>query len=225
MNPPVTTPIPEWQWWLERIASAGPIVTALITAAGFVLAVMTYRKGHPEAVGKRKIELAEDILADFYKAREVIRSARFNVVFVGEESERKPEAAETPGQKKARDGFYRVFERLQKERQLFAELHARRYRAMAYFGKEAEALFDDFRRLQVELTTSASMLIQYWNEDPAQRPAGWAEWEKITGELYDPFGGDEFSGKVDALIVRAEGFFGTWLMRKTEKPKVAVSDP
>ena len=45
------------------LAARGPAFTAVSAATGAVIAVLGYRKWHPETTGKRKIELAEEILA------------------------------------------------------------------------------------------------------------------------------------------------------------------
>jgi hypothetical protein len=49
------------------VRSAPPIVTAIAAAIGTGVAVLGYKKWQPESVGKRKIELSDEILADFYE--------------------------------------------------------------------------------------------------------------------------------------------------------------
>lgn len=83
---------------------------------------------------KRRTELAEQTLADFYKVKELFRSARQPFAFAGQGRTRpRVEGDENHG----KDAIYAPFERLNKEFTFLSELHARRFQIMALFGEKA----------------------------------------------------------------------------------------
>ncbi|MCL4409458.1 MAG: hypothetical protein M1356_03920 [Gammaproteobacteria bacterium] len=116
-----------------------------------------------EFVGKRRIELAETVLALFYEAEDAIREIRSPFSFVGEGSSRKRSEGERQEESQLLDQAYVVFERYQKREKLFAELKAMRYRCMASFGQKAAEPFDEISKILHEIFVSARMLgSHYW---------------------------------------------------------------
>ena len=67
----------DWSIVDAILNSLAALLTGIAAIVVAFVAVLGYRKWHLESIGKRKIELAEDIPADFYKARDVIRWACF----------------------------------------------------------------------------------------------------------------------------------------------------
>jgi hypothetical protein len=106
-----------------------------------------------EFVGKRRIQLAEEVLALFYQAEEIIAWMRSPWTLSVESSKRKSESIETPGQKEINDAVYVFSKRFDSE--LFSRIRAIRYRFMALFGKDASAPFNELKsvldQLQVAL--------------------------------------------------------------------------
>lgn len=194
------------------VAAKAPAITALAAGVGATVAVLGYRKWHPESVGKRKIELAEDILADFYRSQEVIRWARFPGGFAGEGETRIAPANETPHEKELRDGIYRTIERLHAERELFTGLQAKKYRAMAYFDKHAAKPFDDIKRIHGDVVRAATMLLRHAGNELAPEKLQ-DEWETTIG--WRGFSEtDQLSNDLEAIVRDVEDFYGAWLMRK-----------
>ena len=88
---------------------------------------------------KRRTELAEQTLADFYKVKELFRSARQPFAFAGEGRSRPhAEGDEDHG----KDAIYAPLERLNKEFTFLSELHARRFRFMTLFGERTVEPFN-----------------------------------------------------------------------------------
>ena len=108
-----------------------------------------------EHIGKRRIELAEDVLALFYQARDAIESIRSPFGFGGEGSSRKPGPNERPEHKEALDQAYVLIERYSRHTELFARIHSLRDRVMAQLGSEAAAPFDSLNRIINALILSA----------------------------------------------------------------------
>jgi hypothetical protein len=88
---------------------------------------------------KRRTEIAEQVLADFYKARDLLEAARSPFAFAEEGGSRTRDANETPDETQSRDALYAPYERLSKHIEFFSELHARRYDAGKPFGSLLQA--------------------------------------------------------------------------------------
>lgn len=92
---------------------------------------------------KRKTELAEEVLAGFYKARSLFQSARHPLSRGHEGGTRKAEDGETPQQTSRRNAIYAPLERLNKEIDFITELTSLRYRFTALFGTEGDKPFQE----------------------------------------------------------------------------------
>jgi hypothetical protein len=135
---------------------------AIIVASG--TAIYGINAWKEEFRGKRKIELAEEVLALFYEARDAIRAIRNPFGYQGEGSTRKPQENETPREKNARDRAYVVYERFEKRQEVFNKLHSKRYQFMARFGNEKAKPFEDLRMIVIEIQISASQLAEILSE-------------------------------------------------------------
>src|SRR3974390_3027616 len=85
---------------------------------------------------KRRTEFAEEVLGDFYQARDIIQSARSPGGFGDEGATREKEIWETENDTRLLNSDFRTLERLDKNSGFFAQLLARRYRFIATFGPE-----------------------------------------------------------------------------------------
>jgi hypothetical protein len=109
---------------------------------------------------KRRIELAEEVLADFYKAREIILEARSPGSIRADEGDTRPKMDdETPEETKQYNVYFLVIERLSKDSDFFARLQARKYRFIAHFGAEAVKPYDDLYQILREIRVAVHMLI------------------------------------------------------------------
>jgi hypothetical protein len=142
-----------------EIISTSAIVAASIVA---IYGINAWRK---EFQGKRKIELAEEVLALFYEAKDAVSAIRNPLGYVGEGSSRKPQEGETPRQKEARDRTYVVYERYDKRKEVFNKLHSLRYQFMARFGVKEGKPFEDLRHILIEIQVAANMLAEIWSLD------------------------------------------------------------
>ena len=130
--------------WLDVLQSIAVIIASIVAFLG----INSWRK---EFVGKRKMELAEEILALFYQAKNTIEWMRFPAGYSNEGSSRTKEASETTEQKNIRDAAFVGVERYNKHSDIFGRIHALRYRFMAQFGKDAAAPFDKLKSILDEL--------------------------------------------------------------------------
>ncbi|WP_217901551.1 hypothetical protein [Pseudanabaena sp. SR411] len=125
--------------------------------------VLGYSAWQREFIGKRKIELAETVLAKFYEVEDAIREIRNQFPYINEGQSRKRSDYETEKESQLLDRTYVVFERYQKREKLFAELRALKYRFMANFGSQSGESFKELDKVLNEIFISAHMLGKhYW---------------------------------------------------------------
>ena len=136
-------------------------ISLIIAAWTVIIGVNAWRR---EYVGKRRLELAEEVLALFYEARDVISYIRNPFSFSGEGSTREAAPNESPEEKRINDQAYVVFERYNKRQELFNKIYSIRYRYMARFGKDSAKPFDDLNKIVHEIFASARRLSYYWKQ-------------------------------------------------------------
>jgi hypothetical protein len=146
------------QEWANLLQSLAVMVAAIVAIFG----IDAWRREH---AGKRRMELAEEVLALFYQARDVIRQIRNPFGFAGEGETRKADANESREVKRALDNAYVVIERYNKHSELFSRLHAIRYRFMAQVGTNESKPFDDLNGILNDIFLAARRLGRYWTRD------------------------------------------------------------
>jgi hypothetical protein len=90
------------------------------TSADIALAEKKLALDRAFAAWKRRTEFAEEVLGDFYQARDVIESARSPGGFGDEGSTREKEGWETEGDTRLLNSYFRTLERLDKKTEFFA---------------------------------------------------------------------------------------------------------
>lgn len=133
-----------------------------------------------ETVGRRKAELAEEVLAGFYRTRDILTWARFPASDADQDENARPETRQDVDEPEKSEIIAPV-DRLAKESQVFSELRASRYRFMAYFGEEAARPFDEIRAIHSEIVDSARNLIRTHGREPAGRELERDQWEAAIG--------------------------------------------
>ena len=159
--------------WVTAVGTAMAGLATLIAAWAGIRGVDAWRS---EIVGRRKAELAEDVLAQFYRARDVLTWARLpdrplGLVLQGDDRDRRHRSHASP------------IERLTQESALFSELQASRYRFMAYFGEDSQHPFEEVRAIHGEVMSSAEALIRDPNELAADTERD--RWEDAIGWVDD----------------------------------------
>ena len=188
------------------------VITSLsvaIAALAFVAGINAWRR---EFVGKRRIELAEDVLALFYEAQDAIREIRNPFSFGGEGKTRKHGDLELEEETKILDQAYVVFERYQKREKLFAELRSIRYRFMATFGYKAGEPFVELNKILNEIFSSAHILGTYYWQRQGRVSMSEEEFQKHLEQMYKQeaifwFMGeekDEITPRVQSAVERIE---------------------
>lgn len=190
--------------------------TAAAAVTGAIVAVLGYRKWKPESIGKRKIELAEQMLADFHQAKDVIDYARTPTGWSIESDQRKPTKGETPDERRKKASYFRTFQRLKAYEDLFARLQTRKYQAVAHFGSDARKLIEAMGEIHAKVLAASGNLSRYYKSD-GDLSERWDEWEKTIGWLQEDSEGkaerDEIALQLQKIVSDADKFYGHWLMR------------
>jgi len=182
---------------LEVINTLAIVIASEIASIAAIWGFSVWRK---EFQGKRNIELAEEVLALFYEAKDAIRAIRRPPIFQGEGSTRKPQEEETSQEKQARDDAYVFYKRFDKRREVFNKLHSERYQFMARFGREEAKPFEDLKNLVIEIQCATDVLaelrceIPYSQKDKKRLQEQIKEQEKICW----------YHGKSDPITLQVE---------------------
>lgn len=183
------------------LESISIIVAAGIAAGTVIFGVNAWRR---EYVGKRRLELAEEVLALFYEARDVISYMRNPFAHAGEGSTRKAGPNESPEEKRINDNAYVVFERYNKRQDLFNKLYSMRYRYMAQFGKDSAKPFNDLQKIVSEIFVSAQMLPHYWTQQGRRTWENKKEFEKHLEEMHRHEAIFWYHGQDDTITPRVD---------------------
>ena len=177
----------------DWVTAAGTAMAGLATLVGGWAALRGVDAWRSEIVGRRKAELAEDVLAQFYRARDVLTWARLpdrplDPVPQADDRDRRHQSHASP------------IERLTRESALFSELQASRYRFMAYFGEDSAHPFEEMRAIHGEIMSSAESLIRDPNELASDTERD--RWEDAIGWVND--GDDPLARRLAETIAAVE---------------------
>jgi len=135
-------------------------ISVIFAAVSVMLGVSAWRREH---VGKRRIELAEDVLTAFYEARDAIRRIRDPWSNKDEGKSRMRGPGEGIDESEFLDRAHIPRERYNKESDHFNRLRSMRYRMVARFSVKAEKPFDDLDKIVREIFIAAFLLgNRYW---------------------------------------------------------------
>jgi len=152
--------------WIDYLNRLSTLIAVLLAIYG----IDSWRREHS---GKRQIELAEDALALFYEASDVIKHLRHPFSFSSETESIERGKSESDSEFQARKNASVVFKRYNDHQELFNKLHAMRYRFMAQFGKDKAKPFDDIRIIVNDITSAARTLSRLWARENFHSDAQW----------------------------------------------------
>jgi hypothetical protein len=143
--------------WVSAIASCGLLITAIIAA---FIGFKNLKSWRAETIGRRKAELAEQVLAAIYEVKEVFIFVRSSFILEGEGQSRQPELNESEKVKAIRDRYVIPIERLRREKAVFARLQSQGYALQAMFGAESIEPLRIIREVRGSIESAADVLIQ-----------------------------------------------------------------
>jgi hypothetical protein len=187
------------------------LLATLSTIAASVVAIFGVVQWRFQKIGERKIELAEEMLALFYEAKDVIAFVRGAMSTADESADRPHGENEDQNTANQRDSFYAPIARLRNKQEFFSRLQSLKYRAMATFGRESSRPFMEIIRIRAEILTAAQML---YRSVPDQHNAfalpalGNEMSETLGNKIWDistDLADDELAARITAAVSEIEG--------------------
>lgn len=159
-----------------------------------------------QLVHKRRFELAEALLADAYRFRDVMAFVRNGATFGTEGETRESDEYELENVKRRRNTYFIPIERLQKENEFISGLMAREHTARAHFGADAATAFQLFLQTIWRVRSAALTLIEMTGDagDPEHK-------KKLRKDIWAPAahfqnGDDEVAKEIEKAVALIEGF-------------------
>lgn len=137
-----------------------------------------------EFIGKRRIELAEQVLAKFFEVKDAIAFIRNPWARSDEGKTRERSQSEGQQESNLLDRGYIVVERYQQKEGVFSEFNTLKYRCMAAFGSKTEAIFVDTNRLLNSIFVSARMLARHYWPRQGRVPMAPDEFQKHLDDMH-----------------------------------------
>lgn len=166
---------------MAELAALGQAVSIVFACLTFIFGVNAWRR---EFIGKKKIELAEQILSKFFEVKDAISAIRNPFSNTGEGKTRKRNEYELESDSKILDQAYVVNERMQKYDKLFAEFFSLKYRAMATYGKQIEGAYTGVGLILRSILVSAMALGEHYWQRQGRVKMSEAEFKKHLEEMH-----------------------------------------
>jgi hypothetical protein len=144
----------------EALKAAPPIIQAVSVAITAFFAVKSLRAWRTQLVGKRRFEVAEQIVMATHRATEALREIRNPGSFSSEARDRKPVEGETEAEARSRETYYAVYARMRDRAAIFVELSTARLLCKIHFGAVASNHIDAIFRVRHSVRVAAIMLTQ-----------------------------------------------------------------
>jgi hypothetical protein len=193
---------PDGPTWFEWVKLLPGCLTAATAIWGIKAGLSKWRS---ETIGKRKAEVAEQVLAGFYEAREIIAFARSPAGWGNEGNSRQPALSEREADTALLNSYYRAIERLNKKSEFFAQLAARRYGFIALFGSDAARPFDEIFGIRQEIVLAVQMLSDTHMQTRGmlrEKEAAETEWTSTIG--WGARNDDKIASRLDSAIAAIE---------------------
>jgi hypothetical protein len=187
----------------ERKITADIALAERKLTADITLAERKFQYDRDLDAWKRRTPLAEEVLAEFYHAKDIIDAARAPGSLGGEGDTRPREAWETEEDSRLLDSYYWPVERLDKRQEFFAQFLAKRYRFIALFGSDAGQPFLDLWKIRGEILVAVRMLIgTHQQRKMGSLPEDRKQWETTMGWVHLPV--DPIAARLDGVIEAIE---------------------
>ncbi len=145
---------------MESIAIIGQAIAVIAACWAIISGVGAWKR---EFIGKRKIELAEEVLASFFEIKDAIAFIRNPFSSGNEGKSRKRGENESKDEAELLDRGYIVFERYETRKEVFVRFNTQKYKFMASFGSETEEIFNECNTILNSIFFSARQLAtHYW---------------------------------------------------------------
>jgi hypothetical protein len=165
------------------------------------------RQDKESLVHRRRFELAESVLGDAYRFRDLMAYVRNGAAFGSEGDTRKSEEYEAENIRHSRNVYFVPIERLQKESEFISGMMAKQFAARAHFGPDASRAFALFAQSVQRVQVAAGMLIKLSGQESNDLKLT----EDLRKDIWAPLaslrpGGDEVKKQIEEAVSLIEAF-------------------
>ncbi|HEX4080715.1 MAG TPA: hypothetical protein VHX61_17780 [Rhizomicrobium sp.] len=157
------------------------IVEAVFVTAAAIVTLVTVNAWRRQNIGKRKVELAEDVLMGFYEARDVFAFVRRRLGAPDDGPTQEFDLAPAEVFEARRSQYYGQHDYLRRRAELFGSLEGLRYVFQVYFGDGANGAFEAIADIRSTLDAAGREL--FVQPEPVVGEA-----EKVRERLLDDLG-------------------------------------
>ncbi len=189
-----------------------PAISAMATIGATLVAVWGILAWRREHIGKRRIDLAEEVLSLVYESKDFYDAVRSPIGREGEGSSRQKSPDETEAETMALNQAFIQIERCNNRPDLFAKLRSLRYRFMVLNGRDAGKLLEELSNVRHKISKPYRKLLRrikylrgkYSPErDPVEYENGLKQICEEIGRETDGFD-DETSDAEDVVLIRVD---------------------
>lgn len=149
---------------------------------------------------KRRVELAEAILAEFLQMGDVIRAIRSPAILPGEAVGRQRRENETEEEARNKDLYFVPLTRMSENREFLSGLMSKRYRSRALLGDNIDEAFEAVREAIIEIQVSASTLMDMVGMGQIDFEKDEKRWLQCKADIW---GGAVGEDRVGPMVKRA----------------------
>jgi len=165
---------------MEYLATIGEALAIMTACWAIISGVGAWKR---EFIGRRKIELAEEVLATFFEVKDAVAYIR-NPFSGGQEGKtRKSSADESQEESELLNRGYIVYERYNDKKDTFTKFSTLKYRFMASFGSGTESIFTDTSKILNSIFLSAQMLVTHYWQKQGLHQMDEGEWKNHLAEM------------------------------------------
>lgn len=150
--------------WNEVWRAAPPIIQAVSVAVAAYFAVRSLNAWRDQTIGRRKFEVAEEIIVAAFKAQDALEWIRSPLGWSGEAKDRPKIPGETEGEARQRETYYIPIARIKERSEEFAELARVLHLARAHFPDAVRSIQELFN-IRREINVDAQMLGEMVGEE------------------------------------------------------------
>lgn len=174
---------------LETTKLVVDILQGLSVIGASIAAVLGINAWKREHLGKRRIELAEEVLTHLYKAQDVLERIRSPQIGPDEAARHAISESVDPEERIAALAFV-FLDRYNKNIETFQPIYALRFKFKAVFGLEDAAIFDEFEAVFSKLRNAAIERAKLLREQrslekTAEAVAGWQARWRANQAIYE----------------------------------------
>lgn len=154
---------------------------------------------------KRRVELAEIVLSDFYQMADVLRAIRSPGAYAAEWADRTPDTGETEEQTDNRNTYYVPIARIRRNSDFISGMMSRRYRSKAVLSAEIDSAFQQVHEILVQVQVSAGTLMRMVDRSGNGRQHNEALSERCEKDIWMGYGDhDPLEERMQEAIVSVE---------------------